>query len=83
MVLIVTKIRRVIKFKQSRWFKPYIDICSELRSKSTNDFGKKLFKLLPDSVYGKTMENKETYQFGVSSSCKKGIKHNVITKSCR
>ena len=63
MGLILTKIHRVIKFNQSRWLKPYIDMCSELRAKSTDDFDKKLFKLLPNSVYGKTMENTETYQF--------------------
>jgi len=51
MGLVLTSIHRVIKFKQSRWLKPYIDICSDLRSKSTDDFDKKLFKLLPNSVY--------------------------------
>ena len=59
MGLILTTIHRVIKFKQSRWLKPYIDVCSELRGKSTDDFDKKLFKLLPNSVYGKTMKDKE------------------------
>ena len=41
MGLILTQIHGVIKFKQSRWLKPYMDICSELRSKSTDDFEKK------------------------------------------
>ena len=59
MGLALTSIHRVIKFKQSRWLKPYIDICSDLLSKSTDDFDKKLFKLLPKSVYGKTIETKE------------------------
>ena len=50
-----------MKFKRSRWLKPYIDICSDLRSKSTYDFDKQRFKLLPNSVYGKTMGNKEKH----------------------
>ena len=40
MRLILTKIHRIIKFKQSRWLRRYIDICSELRNKSTDDFDK-------------------------------------------
>ena len=39
--------------------KPYVDTCSELRSKSIDDFDKKIFKLLLNSVYGKTMKFKE------------------------
>ena len=54
-------IHRVIKFKQSRWLKPFIEMCADLRGKSTDDFDKKLFKLMPNSVYGKTMENKEKH----------------------
>ena len=41
MGLVLTSIHRGIKFKQSRWLKPYIDICSDLRSKSTDDLDKK------------------------------------------
>jgi len=43
MGLMLTRNHRVIKFKQSRWLKPYIDMCSELRRKSTGDFDKELF----------------------------------------
>ena len=41
MGLLLSLIHRVIKLKQSRWLKPYINICSDLRSKSTDDFDKK------------------------------------------
>ena len=52
----LTRIHKVLRFKQSDWIKEHIDFDTE-RTNATNSFEKDFFKLMISSVYGKTMEN--------------------------
>jgi hypothetical protein len=57
----IKKVHKILSFKQSKWIKPYIELNTELRKNSTNDFETDLFKLMSNSIYGKSVEDKRNH----------------------
>ena len=53
----LTKIHKDLKFKRSAWMKNYIDSRTTKSKNTANSFEKDFFKLMIDSVCGKTMQN--------------------------
>ena len=53
----MTAVHRGISFNQSPWMGPYIMKNTELRKTAVNSFEKDFFKLMNNSVFGKTIEN--------------------------
>ena len=53
----LVKIHRGIRYTESKFFKKYIGSNTESRMVAKNEFEKDFFKLMNNSVFGKTMEN--------------------------
>lgn len=55
------KIKRVLSFKQEPFLKTYIDMCTNLRQHAQTEFGKRLWKLFANAVFGKFIEGVRKY----------------------
>ena len=57
----LVKVHRVLAFTQEAWMTKYITFNTDMRKRATCDFEKGLYKLLNNSVFGKTIENTRAY----------------------
>ena len=81
----LAKVHKISQFDQEAWLKPYIDMNTGLMKDAKNNFEKKVFKLMNNAVFEKTMEKIRKHRdFKLVTSDKKrrilGSEPNYHTK---
>lgn len=72
----LSKVHRVIKFTQSTFLEPYIELCTAKRQSSTHKWQKDVFKLFANSCFGKTIENpREFVDMKICNNPLQAVKH--------
>ena len=83
------KVHRIIKFNQKAWLKLRINMDTELRKKTKNDFGNNFLKLMNNTVFGKSYKKqryqicynrakKELFSIRTKLSCNKLFKKRLL-----
>ena len=72
----IEKVHAIMSYKQKPFLKPYIDFNTEKRKGALNEFEKDFFKLMNNSVFGKTMENvKNRVDIKLTTDYKAAVKY--------
>ena len=53
----LVKVHRILKFRQSAWIKPYIDLNTAKRRATKSSFLQSYYKILNNMLFEKTMES--------------------------
>lgn len=59
--LVLRKVHRILRFSQERWISPYVELCTKKRQLAKTSFEKDFWKLLVNSLYGKSIEDKRKH----------------------
>ncbi|KAL4092443.1 hypothetical protein QTP88_026944 [Uroleucon formosanum] len=70
----VKKVHRILRFSQSKWMAPYIELCTNMRVKARNEFERQFWKSLVNSVFGICMENVRKRMLMTLVSTKRGLR---------
>jgi hypothetical protein len=54
--MVLVNVRRVLTFTQAKFMADFVNFCAEQRKRATSESRKSIFKLLPNSCYGKYIE---------------------------
>lgn len=77
----LVKVSQVLEYTQKDFMKPYIILNTEMRQKAKNGFEKDFYKLMNNSVYGKTMENvRNRINFRLINTEKQALAVKNLTK---
>lgn len=60
--LVLQKVHRVLQFDQKPFLQPYIQLNTIKRAQATDNFQRNLFKLLVNSIYGKSLQNQRRHR---------------------
>ncbi|KAK5644145.1 hypothetical protein RI129_007990 [Pyrocoelia pectoralis] len=63
----LTKVHRVLRFKQSPWLRKYIDLNTAMRQQAKNEFDKHFFKLMINSVFDVRLVTKWNGRYGAGT----------------
>ncbi|XP_074604049.1 uncharacterized protein LOC141857450 [Brevipalpus obovatus] len=74
----VEKCHRILSFREKAWIEPYVDLCTSRRQQATTNFQKDFWKLLVNSLFGKSIENKRKY-----CNVKVILNHNELSKNLK
>lgn len=55
--LVLKNIHRILKFHQATWLSSYINYNNMMRTNAITEAQKDLFKLMNNSIFGKTIQN--------------------------